>query len=565
MLIRKLRKLQFKKLLVLVVVWVLGALLAGEIALQALALGVRWSRRMEQRRALASEGKVVVACIGESTTYRAYPQQLQDVLDRRLGKGVVKVVDLGVPSITTGRIRQKLEADLKRFDPDIVITMIGVNDADGFDVNRRAGWFSRVLRCSRLFCWGRNVFSKRFQIVRPATPDEKKPDGKTPDFQRLVNSQNEMLESLGPNRFVVEKSTPLPAPETVCSLPDGFDENSPPEKLEVLVSQNPDCLPAYVLLAQIYNRSAQQLKAAGLFDAAFGKFPHLMSLEQNCRPFIQACVELKGHEYKRKGMDIVRRCLKHDADDLELYYALGCFVRELDDTVLWERFCNEMVRKFPHDMRSYYEVAFNFLRAGQFGKALGLFKLIWESTGSLQLRQALFSRLWECLFRAGRTDEFVEYMSKWQSGFDRREQLRFLRMLKTGLLEQGHIEQVDRLDDRLLEYELEAINPDTVENYKAMCRTVLGQGRVFVAMQYPLRSVGILKNLLAGFGSRIWFFENRVVFQKAVAAHGLLSCFIDMFGDDFGHTTPQGCELLASSVADQLVEGPLSFLVKKGQ
>jgi len=134
------------------------------LALVLLEAGLRlggavwlWAREQRNAAALRSGGLVRVLCIGESTTAlggeTSYPRELERVLDRDGGGRRFSVVNAGVPGITTDALLDRLEEQLDRYRPDVVVTMLGVNDdlVAGDDVRRLPAFSSlRVVKLVHL-------------------------------------------------------------------------------------------------------------------------------------------------------------------------------------------------------------------------------------------------------------------------------------------------------------------------------------------------------------------------------------------------------------------------------
>lgn len=118
-------------------VWRRGVLIGlGFVAtLLALELGLRAAEALRDRPAPVadtSENVVRVLCLGESITAfggnQSYPSQLEGLLNRD-GRGKrFTVVNGGVAGITTETMLQQLDEQLERHRPQIVVTMLGVND-----------------------------------------------------------------------------------------------------------------------------------------------------------------------------------------------------------------------------------------------------------------------------------------------------------------------------------------------------------------------------------------------------------------------------------------------------
>ncbi len=88
----------------------------------------------ERKNVLSLKGKggYRILCLGESTTALggndSYPSQLEKVLNGRNTGIKFSVINKGVASIDTTTILTNLTNDLNKYNPDIVVTMMGVND-----------------------------------------------------------------------------------------------------------------------------------------------------------------------------------------------------------------------------------------------------------------------------------------------------------------------------------------------------------------------------------------------------------------------------------------------------
>lgn len=82
-------------------------------------------------RSLRAQGYRIL-CLGESTTANQYPPFLERALNRH-GQGIkFSVIDKGLPSVDTDVILAQLEANLDKYKPDLVVTMMGINDQGEF-------------------------------------------------------------------------------------------------------------------------------------------------------------------------------------------------------------------------------------------------------------------------------------------------------------------------------------------------------------------------------------------------------------------------------------------------
>jgi hypothetical protein len=79
-------------------------------------------------QSIKQKGAYRILCLGESTTQGQYPQFLEADLNRRNTGVHFSVIDEGRIGTTTTAILNQIEAYLVKYHPDMVVTMMGVND-----------------------------------------------------------------------------------------------------------------------------------------------------------------------------------------------------------------------------------------------------------------------------------------------------------------------------------------------------------------------------------------------------------------------------------------------------
>ncbi len=106
-------------------------------------------------RSLKQKGTYKILCLGESTTANQYPAFLEEELNKRNTGITFSVIDKGVVATNTWVILSSLASSLDAYHPDMVITMMGVNDRapympHGSVSDSRAMVFVRTLRTYKL-------------------------------------------------------------------------------------------------------------------------------------------------------------------------------------------------------------------------------------------------------------------------------------------------------------------------------------------------------------------------------------------------------------------------------
>ena len=110
----------------------LGSLVAMELALQ---LGALLVSRVAGPRTIASGEGAVILCVGDSHTYglplpaeESYPAQLQQALDESQGPGTYRVANLGVPSVNSDFVLNRLARQIAQLDPVMIVVWVGINN-----------------------------------------------------------------------------------------------------------------------------------------------------------------------------------------------------------------------------------------------------------------------------------------------------------------------------------------------------------------------------------------------------------------------------------------------------
>ena len=109
------------------------ALIIGGLILSLvfLELGLRiagWSissyQQYKNNKVLNNKSQYTIMCLGESTTARQYPIQLQQILDKKY-PNKFSVIDCAVPATNLEIILNNLDSNIAKYKPDIAICMMG--------------------------------------------------------------------------------------------------------------------------------------------------------------------------------------------------------------------------------------------------------------------------------------------------------------------------------------------------------------------------------------------------------------------------------------------------------
>jgi len=128
------RSASFLRKLVLAVAGLVVGLLLAELVLQIASVV---ARQVVARRdsGVARVGGITVLCVGDSHTFglplpeeESYPAQLAVALQTRHTSHEFRVVNLGVPSLNSTFVANRLERQIFQLQPQLVIVWVGINN-----------------------------------------------------------------------------------------------------------------------------------------------------------------------------------------------------------------------------------------------------------------------------------------------------------------------------------------------------------------------------------------------------------------------------------------------------
>lgn len=151
--------------------------------------------------------------------------------------------------------------------------------------------------------------------------------------------------------------------------------------------------------------------------------------------------------------------------------------------------------------------------------------------------------------RASERDRLLEAGVKGKPGSARLHQLWSSR-----LEELGRIEEAKGFAVRAAQ--LESSGPlaeVTRQSYRVISERIRASGALHLAMQYPRRELGPLKELLGEERPNLRYVDNGPAFAAAMEKRKYSDFFIDDFGGTFGHMKPEANRLVAENVMAALL------------
>jgi len=462
-------------------------------------------RLASQNRGVSFAGNEFrILCLGESTTAlggeNSYPFQLEQILATRYPDVRFEVINKGMVSKTSVDILAALEDNLRRYRPQLVIAMIGVNDPKLLlDKNSFAVRVRNFLRHSRVFhlleLLGEHLRHK-FLIAKSTKnkvpidySEENNPDEQSDDLTKMNSKLRELEQSIQALQNQ-GKSDPQKAVSLRTEIKTmRFQQimiligrgkyhrvrNQFDQAERVLLKAKelvPDNYGVLLELARVYKAQGDCAKAVPILQEAVAGNEKVIF----ARVELFRCYDRMGRQAEAYG--IAKNLASEDIDEAWVYPELGEWFKRHNYWEEAEQVYQRAVRKNPEDAE-------------------------------------LYRRLAEIENKLGNKSAAQEFSVKFA-------------------------EERGRNDSYL---------PETVQNYNRIVEQVKCSGSRIIVMQYPLRNIAPLKAIFLQHPGII-FVENKQNFAAALREGKYPDYFSDSFGGDFGHCTRAGNRLIAEHLAD---------------
>ena len=122
------------KQILLLFIGIVIALFCLEVLLQTSSFVLKYANKISNSQKTGKKLKVKdddsirILCIGESTTYGQYTKMLPYFLDKNTNKNYI-IIDCGIPGTNMKNIAERINKQINYYQPDIIVTMMGINDA----------------------------------------------------------------------------------------------------------------------------------------------------------------------------------------------------------------------------------------------------------------------------------------------------------------------------------------------------------------------------------------------------------------------------------------------------
>jgi len=509
--------------------FLLGTLLAFillEIFLRAGGMIFGFFQEQVNRKSLKQYGEYKILCLGESTTALggeySYPRQLEKILNERQNKIKFTVINKGIPAITTTMMVKNLRGYLEEYTPDMVVTMIGINDSLTY------------IRANDqiLYSWFKPLYKMRtVKLIRLMMAHGKQ---RIEEF-RSVPVKKKLEELYGR----VEK---IPTSDNFTKLANVYRAANWVEEerrtLEKALELDPNNFEALGYLGRHYKRMGDYPKAIDILEKAvqFGspRNPHI----------IEAYADLaESYKLWEKYDEAERVLIASFPNNPGAYGALGGLYLEQERYAEAEQLFERQLKINPRPSIVYVKLAYCYRRKGHYARAE---KLLQSGIHDNPHEIELYSDLAHTLGDEKKYEE-AEAIIKKAVELNLEDPKGVVSQWSRDYQAQG-LTLKDEMLKTLLKSRQGVYTGQTLDNYLKI-RDILRTSNIrMVVAQYPLRSLQPLLKLFDA-APEIIFVDNEKSFQEGVAQERYEAYFTDRFAGDFGHCTPKGNLLLADNIA----------------
>ena len=492
-----------KQKIVLVIFGFVLFLIFLETGLQVGSLALLSGQYSSNKISVDADGYYRILTLGESTTAwgdkDSWSSQLEWILNNNRNSEIkFKVFNEGTSAKTTPFILTKLEDNLDKYKPHMVITMMGINDETYSSMKQgeritlnNPTWLEkfRVYKLTKLLAttWERKA--EESNIIKLANIVE-------------INKQFIQEEDRKIKEYMQSGSDYL--------YQKKFQEG---EKMFIKALElDPNNEQIYIKLGSNYLWQIELGKTEGMFiEKAEEMFKKAIEINPNNH---NAYKEL-GYLYRTQGRyeeaeEIYKKVIEIDPNFTMPYYGLAKLYNKIGLFKKAEEMVEKIVKLLPEINNDQFFETWTFYR----------------NQGDIEKAENLIKKAIE--IHANKSWPYAE--------------------MGIFYIEQNRITEAEVMFKKAMEIRTKNYNSITRENYFKLYQILKERDVKYIAMQYPIRSVDELKIIFKG-GEDIIFVSNEDNFKKALQKNKYEYLFIDIFGGEFGHATYEGNKLIAKNAA----------------
>jgi tetratricopeptide (TPR) repeat protein len=439
-------------------------------------------------------------CLGESTTQGQYPFLLEKILNQRNIGVTFSVIDKGVGGARTPVILSELESNLANYNPDMVVTMMGINDY-GTHLPYEIVSISKItifLKSSRTYKLARllwlHILAKTREVRFCRSSEEEQHPRKIQSYKEAIERNPENSEA----HFKLGR----------LYLIQG-DSSQAEDLFRKAIALNPKNDAAYFGLGRIYRKNGKFSQAEEYFKQAAELNP------KNDAAHFELGQTYQIQDKFSQAEEAFGKAIALNPQNERVYMWLGSLYQAQGKSSQAADAYKKVIELTPRNVYAYIKLGWFYQTQGKLSQAVDAYKKVIELDPQNDRVYGTLSVLCETI---------------------------------------GNSEQAKAYAQKANRIRLEQDNFVTAHNYRALKEILDKRGIRLVYVQYPMRSIEPLKKIFQDDGEGIIFVDNERIFRDAVKKDGYSVYFKDMFGGDFGHCTDKGNRLLAENIANMILK-----------
>lgn len=502
---------------------------------------------------VSADGVYRILCLGESTTAgidageQSYPDLLEDILNEKAaGKARFEVTNGGRPGTTTDVILARLPEMLEEHDPDIVVTMMGVNDGHLIDPVFQTGSSLRVWKLIEML----------YHSYRPPPVEDQVED-------MLVRAEAALQHR----------------PDTTAELAAQVQQLAPADArghltlAEARVAQNQieSAAASYVKAFEV-DAPAVVGYAFGVENPFVGVLDWVASRMPQSSDALAARAVIAFRRRDTAGAEYYsRRSTEIDPRNTVAWVVRGRVLEIMESTEEARRSYEAAVAANP---RLVYLLAGDLLIGSPELAAVAAAaprpkdpalkvtptsQELWFRRARSELDEGLrglhLKQSWEQIARGATQDaaKGLQGLADADDEVSARVRIRAHGQLAVLALQDGDADRAEEHHRAVEELLRSGTNPTTATNYLELHRVLVSRDIPLVAVQYPMRPLETLQRLLEPASSGVVFVDNERAFKDMLLGRPYTEIFTDLFAGDFGHLTVEGNRLLATNVSEGIL------------
>ena len=533
------------------------------------------------KSSLRKAGQYCILCFGESTTAMGehpYPEQLEEILNQRMPGVRFSVINKGVPGTNTSGILLALEQNLNKYKPNMVVAMMGINDAEILVPNQ-----NNFAYCLRNLLMSMRTY-KLLSMLKLHIMAKMKEKGWLPAGinGHMAQIKQGSFADIGHAKEILRYALAQNPRDDQAYLEYGQvckvqgESTQAENAFKKVLELNPYNSTATSELAWLYYSQGKTAQAEVVFlksldldhktDRAYTELARFYWIEHKVVKAKEACLKAlalnpKSYqayiEYGRVSKDegkvaqaeeAFKKALDLDAKDEAAYDGLKWIYKETGKKVELEELFKKALKNNVRGEWIYAELAWFYQEEGRFSEAEDAFKkaiALNPDNYWVQINLAGF------YLDRGRLADAEETLKKAVRMHPQSEKV--VGTIATFYKKYGKNTLMQYYYDQANNVRLKYYNPITVSNYRLLREILDKRNIVLVCVQYPMRNIEPLKKIFER-QNGIIFVDNEKIFKDAVQKMTYNDYFSDAFGGDFGHCRDRGNRLLAENIANGILE-----------